>query len=160
MQELPVLPQDPRCPAAFPIRGASLSQQGVVCRLMKDAVESDPGERMTAGALGRVRDTIGGVYLNLKSDPGTVTGFCHGDAVPVVTDEEGQGRASYTYCPVYQAEVKRREEGRRELVVEEQPESVAMGVPGEAVLASHEAADPWAAARAGLDELAPPARVG
>lgn len=149
-----MLPAVPRCPAASPIRGACGSQQGVVCRVMQRDIERDDGTElgMSAGKYGFLQhEATAGVYLNLKSDPSTVTGFCHGDAIPVVTDEEDQGRSSYTYCPVWQREKERIAAGREELVTEVQPEPVSMGV------ATHEAADPWQAARAGLDELVPAA---
>lgn len=150
--ELPVLRGEPVCPAAFPIRGTSREQRGVVCQVMRGAFEGDAGVNMSAGQLGVLRDTQGGVYLNLKSDPSTVTGFCHGDAVPVVHDgERDGGRASYTYCPVWQSEKERIAEGRSELLVEPEPEAVSMGV------SSADAEDPWQQARQDLDILAPEA---
>lgn len=144
-----MLARDPVCPAALTIAGACGSQQGVVCREMQQSQVDDPGLRMSAGQLGTLREGTAGVYVNLKSDPSTVTGFCHGDAIPVLTDEDGQGRASYTYCPVWQAARDRHLAGEDGLFEELEPESVSMGV------SSADAPDPWAAARRGLDELAP-----
>lgn len=150
MLNLPMLPRSPTCPAALAIAGASASQQGVVCRVMQRDYEQDAGVRMSAGVSGFIQhEATGGAYLNLKSDPSSVTAFCHGDAVPVVTDEDGQGRASYTYCSVWQAEKRRIEAGDAALYVEEEPEEVAMGV--EPVLFD----DPWQRARADLGVLAP-----
>lgn len=106
------------------------SQQGVICRVMQLDHEADPGLGMSAAASGFIQhEATGGVYLNLKSDPATVTKFCHGDALPVLHDEDVEGgRASYTYCPAFQAEKKRIAEGRSRLLVEPEPETVAAGV--------------------------------
>lgn len=149
LMDLPVLAREPVCPAALSIAGACRSQQGVVCRLMQQSQEDDPGVGMSAGQLGTLREGAGGVYLNLKSDPSSVTAFCHGDAIPVLTDADGQGRASYTFCPTWQAARDRRLAGEDGLYEDAEPESVSMGV------SSDDAPDPWKAAREGLDELAP-----
>lgn len=144
-----MVPTETTCPAALKIAGACGSQQGVVCRVMQRDHEQDAGLGMTAGQSGFIQhEATGGVYLNLKSDPATVTAFCHGSAVPVVTDDEDQGRASYSYCPTWQAEKDRIAAGGQDLYVDEEPESVAMGVV--------EAVDenPWRQARADLDLLA------
>lgn len=146
--ELPVLPHEAACPAALTTRGATDWDQGVVCRVMQESVETDAGLNMTAGDLGILRDTQGGVYLTLKSDPSSVTAFCHGRAIPVLAEDD-EARASYTCCPTWQAEKLRIAEGREDLIVEAEPETVAMGV------VSDDFEDPWAAARRGLDELAP-----
>jgi hypothetical protein len=126
--------------------------------------EDDAGLDMNPRQLEVLRETEGGVFLNLKSDPSTVSGLCHGDAVPVVTDEDGQGRASYTYCPTWQTHRKRYLAGKDGLTDPVEPEPVAMGVApdGEEVpvqfgRASHEASDPWRQARRDLDLLAPEA---
>lgn len=157
MPELPTLPREPTCPAALGIAGACPSQQGVVCRIMQQDSEDDAGLRMTPGQLEKVREAEGGIYLNLKSDPQTVFNFCHGSAVPVVTDADDQGRASYTYCPVWQGMRDRELAGERSLYDELEPEPVSMGL-GEPT-ATHTAPDPFRAMRMGLDELAPPEAV-
>lgn len=133
----------PVCPAAQTIAGACASQQGIVCRVMQRDHADDPGLDMTAAATGFIHHgATGGVYLNLKSDPKTVTRFCHGDAIPVLTDEDHPGgRASYTYCPTWQAEVHRIADRRHELLEEPEPEAVAAGVTIDPL------EDPWLAAR-------------
>lgn len=149
MGDLPKLRACPTCPAALPIAGASDAQRGVVCRVMQRDHVEDAGLNMSAAQSGFIQhEATGGVYLNLLSDPSTVAMFCHGDAVPVVTDEEGQGRASFTYCPTWQAEKQRIEAGRDELLVDVEPDPVSMGVP------EPDYADPWKQARADLDLLA------
>lgn len=124
------LPLCPTCPAAAKIAGACGSQEGVVCRVMQTAHKDDPGLNMTAGQSGFIQNEAdGGVYLNLKSDPSTVVKFCHGDALPVLHDGTHLGgRASYTYCPTWQAERARIEDGRKQLLEDPEPESVAAGV--------------------------------
>jgi hypothetical protein len=142
--ELPVLPSEPRCPAARAIAGACAAEQGVVCVVMQHDHEDDPGLGMSAAQTGFVHhEATGGVFLTVKSDPSTVTKFCHGDAIPVLDDEDvAGGRASYTYCPTWQAEKARIWEGRDDLLPSvPDPEPVAHGVT-----ASSED-DPWAAAR-------------
>lgn len=153
-----MLPREPACPAALAIAGACASQQGVICRIMQRDQDEDPGVDMNARQLEVLREGSGdegpgGVYLNLKSDASTVTGLCHGRAVPVVTDDDGQGRASYTYCPTWQHRRNRDLEGKDAMFDPLERESVSMGV------STSDADDPWAAARAGLDELAPPEAV-
>jgi hypothetical protein len=129
VKSLPMLPVTPTCPAAVPIVGAMDSQQGVVCRVMQRDHVEDPGLNMGTAATGFIHhEASGGVYLNLKSDPSTVTKFCHGDAVPVLHDGDHQGRASYTYCPTWQAEKLRIAEGRDHLLDEPELEPVAAGV--------------------------------
>lgn len=142
-----MLPSVPMCPAAAPIAGACASQQGVVCRVMQRDHEDDPGLNMSAAAAGFIHhEATGGVYLNLKSDPSTVVKFCHGDALPVLHDGEvAGGRASYTYCPTWQAEKERIAEGRDTLLAEVEPEEVAMGV------STMDYADPWAQAQRDLE---------
>lgn len=149
MVELPVLPAEPSCPAAFPIAGASSGRRGVVCRAMQQDQDADPGVGASPRQLEVTRETQGGVYLTVERDPSSVVMFCHGSAVPVVTDEDGQGRASYTYCPTWQAARDRHLAGLAGLTEPVEPEATSMGV------ASHEADDPWGQARRDLDELAP-----
>lgn len=142
-----MLPVVAKCPAAVGIVGASASQQGTICRVMQRDHEDDPGLNMGAAATGFIHhEATGGVYLNLKSDPATVTKFCHGDAVPVVTEDDVPGgRASYTYCPTWQAEKLRIAEGRDYLLSDPEPEAVAMGV------STADSADPWAQAQADIE---------
>lgn len=147
--ELPTLPREPTCPAALAIAGACRSQQGVVCRIMQQDQEDDAGLRMTPRALEIVREGEGGVYLNLKSDPSTVTAFCHGDALPVMTDDDDQGRASYTYCSTWQTQRDRDLAGEDGLYDELEPEPVSFGVEDDHL-------DPWTRAARRLDELAAP----
>lgn len=147
--ELPTLRRSPVCPAALKIDGACGSQQGIVCRIMQRDHQDDAGVGMSAAQSGFIQhEASGGVYLNLKSDPSTVCNFCMGDAVPVVTDADHQGRASYTYCSVWQAEKERIARGEAGLYEDLEPEPVSMGMD------SSSAADPWAQARADLDLLA------
>lgn len=130
------------------------SQRGVVCRAMQQDIERADGTElgMNAGEFGYLQhEATSGVYLNLKSDPATVVGFCHGNGIPVLTDEDHLARDHYSYCPVWQSEKKRIAEGRGELVVEQQPEPVSMGVQE----STWDAPDPWAQARRDLDLLAP-----
>lgn len=147
--DLPVLRGRPTCPAAMAISGACESQRGVICREMQADQEGDAGVDMSAGQLGVLREGEGGVYINVKGDPSTVTGFCHGDGLPVLTDEDGQGRASYTYCPTWQAARDRHLAGKDGLYDELEPEPVSMGVEVEEIV------DPWAAARRDMAILAP-----
>jgi hypothetical protein len=147
-----VINDDPLCPAAFPIAGASRAMAGVVCRAMQQDIEREDGTAlgMNAGEYGYLRhEAIAGVHMNLKSDPGTVVGLCHGHGLPVVTDEDHQARDHYSYCPVWQAEKERIAAGGDELAPEQEPEPVSMGV------STQDAPDPWAQARRDLDVLAP-----
>lgn len=137
-----MLPDTPRCPAAAPIAGACASQQGVICRVMQFDHEHDAGTGMNAAQSGFIQhEAEGGIYLNVKSDPSTVTAFCHGDGLPVLTDERREGgQAHHSYCPVWQAEKQRITEGRSELLEAPEPEPVAAGV-------TVAPTDPFAAAR-------------
>lgn len=145
--ELPVIPQSPTCPAALKVTGAMPANAGVVCRLMQEDQESDAGVDMTAGQLEKVREGSGGVFISANQDPSTLVMFCHGNAIPVLTDDDGQGRASYTYCPVWQAARDRELAGEDGLTAPVIAEPTSMGV------SSDEAVDPWAAAIDGLREL-------
>lgn len=151
MKELPTLPAMPACPAAASIAGVDYHSQGAICRIMQRDHEEDAGLGMTAAASGFIQhEATAGVLLTLKSDPDTVIHFCHGDAMPVADDREiPGGRAHYTYCPVWQAECERIEDGRDELLIDAEPERVAAGISVSSQV------DPFAAAR-DLDELAPP----
>lgn len=163
----------PKCPAALPVFGATPDRAGVICRVMQIDRSKEQGAGYNPAQLALSRDGSDGVLLTAKSDPSTVERFCCSDAdVPVLDhDEKPGGRDSYTYCPVWQAEVERIEAGRRLLAgggVE--PESVEsydvtpeMRAAADATVAhtvaqnSGDAEDPWAQARRDLDELAPPA---
>lgn len=147
-----MLPRVPVCPAAAPIAGAVPEAAGVVCRIMKREYEQTPHDGMNAAQYGfTTREATGGILLTLKSDPSTVIRFCHGNAVPVLTNEDGLSRDSYTYCPVWQADRDAKLEGRKRATIDEEPEPVSMGMPG----AEHslEASDPWGQARHDLDLL-------
>lgn len=151
-----MLASDPVCPAALKIAGACASQQGVICRIMQDDQQDDPGLRMNPRQLEVLRESEGGVFITVKSDPSTVTAFCYGDAVPVVTNDDGQGRASYSFCPTWQEARDRHLAGLDGLTEEPELETVSMGVEevDGGPWASHEADNPWAAGRQALDELA------
>jgi hypothetical protein len=112
--------------------------------------EQDPGLGMTAARSGFIQhEAEGGIYLNLKSDPATVTAFCHGTGIPVLHDEKREGgQPHYTYCPTWVAEKERIAAGRTELLETPEPEPVAAGV------SLHDEEDPWAAARRDLELLA------
>lgn len=153
--------REPLCPAARKIAGASTAMQGVVCCAMLQDVERADGTElgMNAGEYGFLQhEATAGVHLNLKSDPSTVIGLCYGSGLPVLSDVDHQARDHHSYCPVWQAEKQRLAAGADQLVQERQPEPVSMGM-GEPA-ASHEAADPIAAGRAALEELAPTRRSG
>lgn len=157
---LPTIPQgEPACPAALRVDGACESNAGVVCRVIEQDLKRELGTGMTAGQLGVMRESTGGVFLTMGSDPSTVMRFCFGDAVPVLDNRGGKGRDSYTYCPVWQAELERLWEGKDRLTKPVEPDPVSMGVDddGEPVGAEtvSSSEDPWAARRA-LDDLAPP----
>lgn len=142
----------PPCPAAMKVAGVDGGSCGVVCRAMQRDIERDDGTElgMSAGQFGFLQhEANAGVLLTVKSDPTTLLNLCHGRGLPVITSEDHQASDHYTYCAVWQAEKQRIADGRDSLVAERQPEPVAMGV------ATHELADPWAAARRGLDELVP-----
>jgi hypothetical protein len=129
------------------VNGAIASNCGVVCRVMQQDQQADAGVDMSAGQLGILRETEGGVFISAKSDPSTLVMFCHGEAVPVVTNDDGQGRASYTYCPTWQTARERELAGEDGLTDPVVAEPVSMGV------ASTDYEDPWAAALGGLEEL-------
>lgn len=105
--------------------------------------EDEPGIGMSAAATGFIHNEAdGGVFLSLKSDPKTVERFCHGAMLPVLTDDDCEGgRASYTYCPTWQAEKHRGWEGRKRLLEQPEPEPVAAGVTVDPI------SDPFGAAR-------------
>lgn len=138
-------------------------------RAKEDGVGVNPAQLAIARAGGG-----GDVFLTIENDPSTVERLCFGEAVPVLDEREVPGnRASYTYCPVWQAEHKRVQDGRRQLAgggVEDQPEPVShfhdgrspgswdpgiLGRNGAPAGSSYDSDDPWAQARRDLDVLAP-----
>lgn len=147
--QLPVVPRVV-CPAASPIAGAVSADSGVICRAMLMDRAREAGLGLSPAQLALARDGSDGVLLTAKSDPSTIEGMCCADEDPPVLDEfeKPGGRATYTYCPVWQAEKERIAEGRETLAEEREPETVAHGVGGSA------AGDPWANARRDLDLLA------
>lgn len=132
VHELPVLPsREPVCPAATMIRGATTFDGGCVCGILLADQQAESGVGMDPAQLEVAREGTGGVYLTVKSDPGTVMRFCWGDAVPVISASDELARASYTYCPVWQTRRERDLEKRRTLFDPVVEESVSMGVPDE-----------------------------
>lgn len=148
-----------QCPAATGVAGVTPDRGGVVCGVIARDRALEEGFDMDPVQLAIAREGDGGgeggdVFLTLKADPSTVENLCCGTDLPVLNAREVPGnRASYTYCPVWQAEHDRIEAGRERLSEKPVPEPVAHGV------ASHEAPDPWKQARRDLDVLAPPAEV-
>lgn len=166
-RELRVLPQV-TCPAAVPIAGVTPERGGVVCgvirrdRQLDDGLDMDPAQLQIARGEG---EHASDVFLTMKEDPSTVEYLCCGRELPVTDRREVPGnRASYTYCPVWQAEKIRLEEDRELLSEEAREEPVAhfdtgyRDAPGTLKQAqdSRAAADPWGRARRDLDILAPP----
>lgn len=162
---LPVLPTT-ACPAAAPIAGVTPDRSGVVCRVMQQDRERDPLLGVNAADAGFIREGgDGDVFLSIEKDPSGVANLCCGSALPVLSEDEVPGnRASYTYCPVWQAEKKRIAAGRDQLagggVIEPEPVSHWDDGRGGTRVApagsSYDAADPWSQARRDLDLLAPP----
>lgn len=120
----------PLCPAAARIAGTTSTNGGIVCRVMEQDRMRESGVNLTPAQLAGVRDG-GGVFLTMKSDPSTIERICCGDALPVVDTGGQYARDHYTFCPVWQAEVKRIAE-RRELLagggLADDPEPTSMGV--------------------------------
>jgi hypothetical protein len=146
--ELPTLPRrEPVCPAAEKVVGVATHDGGCVCRIQTLDQEAETGIGMDPHQLQVARESTGGAFLTVKTDPSTVLRFCFGDAVPVITGEDGQACDSYTYCPVWQRRRERDIEARRRLFDPVEPDGVAMGIEEPQAVASWEVA--------GLDELAP-----
>lgn len=105
------------------------------------------------------READAGAFLSLTQDPSGVEHLCCGDAVPVVHAGEVPGnRASYTYCPVWQADKARIWAGSDQLTEENIPDRVSYGVEGQGpdglpLGTTLSDANPWASARRGLDTL-------
>lgn len=162
---LPVLPTRLACPAAAPIEGVTPFRSGVVCRVIQLDRQREAGLDMTPGQLQIARSGgDGDVFLSIEKDPQSVEQLCCGDAVPVIGPSEVPGnRASYTYCPVWQAEKERIEEGRDVLGKPVEQEELRTshyddgrgGTRAAPAGSSYDSADPWAQARADLDLLAP-----
>lgn len=140
---LPTLPRSPRCPAAVIVEGALPERAGIVCAVVANDRKREDGVGITAGQLAIAREGgDGDVFLSIATDPSTVKNLCCGDAIPVLHEHEHPGgRDSYTYCPVWQAEKWRIEQGNDQLGRPIEPEAVSHGV------STLEADDPWAQAR-------------
>lgn len=160
-RELRVLPRV-TCPAAVPVAGVTPERGGVVCgviardRRLDEGLDMDPAQLQIARGEG---EHASDVFLTLKEDPSTVEHLCCGREMPVLDRREVPGnRASYTYCPVWQAEKIRIAEDRSMLSEEPREEPVAHYDDGgrPAIVQSRDAPDPWAQARRDLDVLAPP----
>jgi hypothetical protein len=143
-----------------------------------DREERTSGLGLSAALAGEERSTHVGVLVTAAEDPNTFRNHCCGNAVPVLANENGQYRASYTYCAIWQEEKDMILEGRDELFEDPEVERTAMGVPDvdefdirdmadavggfDAIAASRGdvldavSADPWEQARRDLDILAPP----
>lgn len=158
-QALPKLPSTPTCPAALVVAGASADRSGVVCGVFANQRQRELGLDMTPAQLEVKRESDGGAFLSLVQDPSGVEHLCCGDAVPVLHDAEVPGnRASYTYCPVWQAEKMRIAAGADQLTEENIPDRVSYGIAdqdeqGHPVGTTLSDANPWAAARRGMDTL-------
>lgn len=147
LDELP----EPVCPAALPVAGVTPERAGFVCRVIEQDRGREAGLNMNPAQLAIARrGGDGDTFLTIKTDPSSVLNLCSGCAVPVLDERDVPGhRASYTYCPVWQAEKDRIHEGREMLSEPVEEEPVSYGVN------SSESEDPWAAARRDLDVLAP-----
>lgn len=148
------------------VAGACPSSCGVVCRIIARDRDRETGVDVTAGQLAISRDA-GDVFLTVESDPSTVERLCFGEDVPVLDEREVPGnRASYTYCPIWQAEHAREDDGRAQLAgggLEDVPQPVSHWDDGRGGMrsapagSSWDADDPWKQARRDLDLLDPPA---
>lgn len=153
----------------MPIAGAWPNRSGVVCGVIANDRAREDGTGVTAGEFEFVRQGgDGDVFLSIELDPQAVLNLCCGSELPVLNDREVPGnRASYTYCPVWQAEKDRIEAGR-EMLSEgaTEPEPVAHyddgrgGTRTAPAGSSYDSPDPWAQARRDLDVLAPPPQGG
>lgn len=154
------------CPAAAPVSGTTPERAGVVCRVIQQDRAREGGVGMNPAQLAIARSGgDGDVVLTVKGDPSTIERFCCGDAVPVLDDAGGKARDSYTYCPVWQAEKLRIEQGREMLagggLAPEPDPPVAHFDDGRGnvrdapVGSSYDDPDPWSRARRDLDVLVP-----
>jgi hypothetical protein len=161
---LDLLPE-PVCPAASAVAGATPGRCGFICRVVQQDRERERALGVTPAQAAFMREGGGGdTFLTIETDPSSVLNLCSGDAVPVLGEREVPGnRASYTYCPVWQAEKQRIADGRRQLagggLAEPEPVSHFDDGRGGASVApagsSYASDDPWAQARRDLDVLAP-----
>lgn len=128
---------------------------GIVCRVIEkdrqkaDGIGVDPAQLAQQRAGGD-----GDTFLTVEKDPSTVENLCCGDALPVLTEREVPGnRASYTYCPVWQAERWREEHGQEKLGRPVEPERTSYDHEADlnGAVTTLEADDPWAQAREDLD---------
>lgn len=154
------------CPAAVPIAGVVPHRAGVICEVIRQDRAREQGEGMDATQFAIAREGgDGDVFLTIETDPQAVRNLCCGDAIPVLGPNEVPGnRASYTYCPVWQAERERIEEGR-DALSKPMPAEPAVahwddgrGGKREApVGSSYDSPDPWAQARRDVLRVAPDA---
>lgn len=152
-----MLPARTTCPAALRIAGVSPGRAGIVCRVIQQDRQKADGIGVDPGQLAQQR--VGGdgdTFLTIEKDPSTVENLCCGDALPVLDEREVPGnRASYTYCPVWQAERWREEQGQERLGRQIEPDRTSYDfetddeLPG--AVTTLEADDPWAQARADLE---------
>ena len=155
----------PTCPAALPIAGDRPGTCGVICRVMQLDRQKETGLDVNPQQLAIAREGgEGDVFLTIETDPSTVGNLCFGEGVPVLDERDIPGnRDHYTYCPVWQADHARQDDGRDQLAdrVADEPEKVSHwddGRGGQRAApagSSYDAADPWAQARRDLDILAP-----
>lgn len=85
----------PVCPAADHVHGVDRFHEGIVCCVQQ--VEGEKADTLVEGGAH--------AYMREHTDPSIVLGFCCGTALPALTAEQakGEARASYTYCPIWQA---------------------------------------------------------
>lgn len=98
------------CPAARPLAGPPIGGPSVVCAIL-----------LREGG-GQDTVTEGGEYphITVRHDPSTYLGFCTGDELPILDDEDLERRTdrgdrpprSYTVCPIWQEEKKRIAEAK------------------------------------------------
>lgn len=163
---LPVLPPKTSCPAAIKITGVVPDRSGVICRVIQQDRERERGLDMNPVQFEIAREGgDGDVFLSITKDPQGVKNLCCGEGMPVLGPKEVPGnRASYTYCPVFQAEKERIEDDRSSLAKppsEPEPE-ISMfddgrGGTREAPAGStYDSNDPWKKAKKDLDVLTRP----
>lgn len=91
----------PRCPAAEAIGGPVCGGPSIVCRIMQREGQAQDG----------ILEGAGQEHLLVTTDPSLVLGFCCGTAYAPIS-LEGEARAHYAFCPIWQAERKREEEAK------------------------------------------------
>lgn len=154
---LDVLPA-PTCPAALPIAGAMSVNAGVVCGVVANDRAKSDGIGVTAGQLAvQRRGGFGDTFLSMKRDASSVERLCCGDALPVLDERGHYARDSYTFCPVWQAEKARIEDGRPQMagggLLDPEPTEYDAEQDGGAPVgrSSLDDADPWDSALADLE---------